>query len=206
MYPTHHAVVYIGHQNFVGSDFLLSYQSTHDVITQKFTEFRIADARQLIEWAYATPPTHTRQVFVVIAESIALEAQHALLKLLEEPPAISSFVFVLPHDILIPTLRSRCLIHTATTAIEPEMLTEFADFTKQSISNRLATIATLADKKDAAAYHDLKRGLLHYMEQVDNRMSKQKREHLHWLLLQMALRGASQKMLWEEVAFTLAVE
>jgi hypothetical protein len=49
-------------------------------------------------------------------------------------------------------------------------------------------------------------GLLSYIDANTSSLPVAQKSVLHWLTQQMLLRGASQKMLWEEVAFTLPVE
>ena len=59
--------------------------------------------------AYRPFEGRRRAVIVDDAHALNLEAQNALLKTLEEPPAASVFVLVTDRpDVLLPTVRSRC--------------------------------------------------------------------------------------------------
>jgi len=57
-----------------------------------------------------TNPGGTRMVIVDQADALTVEAQNALLKLIEEPPPATTFVLVAGQlEQLLPTVRSRCV-------------------------------------------------------------------------------------------------
>ncbi len=66
---------------------------------------------QIIKEAYVRPFHAGRKVFVIEnSEALTLEAQNALLKILEEPPAYAVFLLLSPTtDQLLQTVLSRCL-------------------------------------------------------------------------------------------------
>ena len=71
---------------------------------------KVDQVREAIERS-AYRPFEGRRRVVIIDEADALvpEAQNALLKTLEEPPAASMFVLITSRpDVLLPTVRSRC--------------------------------------------------------------------------------------------------
>ncbi len=71
---------------------------------------KIEQVRDVVERAGYRPFEGRRRVVIVDdAEALVTQAQHALLKTLEEPPSASVFVLVssMP-DALLPTVRSRC--------------------------------------------------------------------------------------------------
>ena len=205
MYPTHHALLYIGNDSFNVSDFEKEREETHDVIVQRYAELRINDARSLISMATQSPMHKSKQCFVVLADSIAIEAQNALLKVLEEPPAVSSFVFVLPLNTLLPTLRSRFMIMGDESVVYAQS-TDFLEFLACDVPTRLAMISTLHEKKKTAELISLREGLLNYLKINRRRMSTVRQTRIHWLITQMPLRGSSSKMLWDDTAFTLPIE
>jgi DNA polymerase-3 subunit delta' len=71
---------------------------------------KIDPVRQVLRRAGYRPFDGRHRVIVIDgAEALEVAAQQALLKMLEEPPAATSFVLITPHpDVLLPTIRSRC--------------------------------------------------------------------------------------------------
>lgn len=76
----------------------------------KKTSIRIARSRAIIQRANTKPFGSTHNVFVIVrADLMREEAQNALLKLVEEPPAPCVFVFTAENpDAILFTIRSRC--------------------------------------------------------------------------------------------------
>lgn len=73
-------------------------------------QFDIEQARNLTQWS-RRKPFGERKVHVVQTQTILLEAQHALLKTLEEPAENTHFIFILPSvQTILPTVRSRVQI------------------------------------------------------------------------------------------------
>jgi DNA polymerase-3 subunit delta' len=71
---------------------------------------KVDQVREAIDRAAYRPFEGRRRVVIVdVADAMVAEAQNALLKTLEEPPAGSMFVLVTARpDMLLPTVRSRC--------------------------------------------------------------------------------------------------
>lgn len=71
---------------------------------------KVDQVREVVERTAYRPFEGRRRVVIVDdAEALMAEAQNALLKTLEEPPAASMFVLVTARpDDLLPTVRSRC--------------------------------------------------------------------------------------------------
>ncbi len=78
---------------------------------KKFERFGVDDARALITLASLKNLKET--VYFLAIVSITTEAQQVLLKLLEEPQEGTTFVILLPHGVLLPTVRSRMMEWTA---------------------------------------------------------------------------------------------
>ncbi len=96
-------------------------------------------------------------VFIPQAEKITFEAQNALLKTLEEPPAHSLIILVSPHqNQLLPTIISRCEIHQLVpdSSLNPQFITLqkniYSTITNQSIGQRINFISQYSGAKISA--------------------------------------------------------
>ena len=74
-------------------------------------EISVKQARELRQEVWVTPNEAARKVFLIPeADSMNTEAQNALLKVLEEPPAYAAFLLLGRNPgAFLPTVRSRCL-------------------------------------------------------------------------------------------------
>ncbi len=172
-----------------------------EVVCLKGVVFSIGEVRKLIEMAYQKPINKEYRLFLIDAHSIAIEAQHALLKILEEPPKTSKFIFVLQSKSqLLPTLLSRVSLEESKT----ESLSEgaFSDFVTMAIGQRLEYIAKITKDKNDDILRSLERGLIDYVQLIKVlELKKTILDSLQYL----QLRGASKKMVWEELSLTLPV-
>jgi len=87
---------------------------------------KMGQVRQVIHAAYFRPPVEARRSISVITSSAFMtEAANSLLKVLEEPPEYTSLILLSenPQE-LLPTIRSRAILHTlgALPAAELEAL------------------------------------------------------------------------------------
>jgi hypothetical protein len=87
----------------------LAAQGNPDVIVLAYGLFSVEDARAVAGFA-AQAPVGERKVILIRAARLFHEAQNALLKLFEEPPAGTTLILAIPSEgMLLPTLRSRLL-------------------------------------------------------------------------------------------------
>ncbi len=116
----HHAYFLEGSQSLL--DALVEDARTHlgfvgehspDVHVRAFEKFGIDESRWLTDVG-ALKSASGRALFVLGIASITPEAQQALLKLLEEPQEGSIYVVLVPHGVLLPTVRSRMMQYTST--------------------------------------------------------------------------------------------
>ncbi len=79
-----------------------------DLYMRAYRSFGIDDARELRDRAQRKALMREGRIFAIFAPGMTADAQNALLKVIEEPPASAIFFVIVssPHT-LLPTLRSR---------------------------------------------------------------------------------------------------
>ena len=87
---------------------------------------KLGQVRQVIHVAYYRPPVESRRTFTIFTSSAFMkEAANSLLKVLEEPPPHTSLILLTenPQE-LLPTIRSRAVLHRlgALPAVDLEAL------------------------------------------------------------------------------------
>jgi DNA polymerase III delta prime subunit len=121
-----------------------------DVVVLQYELFSVSDARRVSELAAGAPFAGESKVLVITASRAYHEAQNALLKIFEEPPAGTYLFLVLPTlGGLLPTLRSRVSILSASARNSSTAETADAKaFIQSSKEKRSAIIKKLTSGKD----------------------------------------------------------
>ncbi|MBP9669453.1 MAG: hypothetical protein KBE09_04150, partial [Candidatus Pacebacteria bacterium] len=149
----HHAYLFTGstdaHQQAL--DFLsargISVSGSADVVYRAYDRLGIDDVLQIVQRSITRPVDLPRRVVVLNFADATTEAQNALLKLLEEPPAPSVFFIVTPSPhTLLPTLRSR--LSEVVDASGSGLPREVREFVGASVQARLEIIKELLATKD----------------------------------------------------------
>jgi DNA polymerase-3 subunit delta' len=84
---------------------------------------KMGQVRQVIHVAYYRPPVESRRTFTIFTSSAFMrEAANSLLKVLEEPPEHTSLILLTenPQE-LLPTIRSRAVVHRLGALPTPEL-------------------------------------------------------------------------------------
>lgn len=197
---SHHALlfVHVGIEELPVED---AYkQPSQDVTHIVLERFGIDDARALTKQAFQRPLALDKRVFVLVLQEITTEAQNALLKLFEEPPATAVFYILVEREgVLLPTLRSRLQL-----VQNKEQATESADssFLQLSLAEQLDHVATLAKEKDKEAIEVLL-GIVEKEIAVNPQMHQKTLSSLLFVRSYMGFSGASSKMLLEELVLSL---
>jgi DNA polymerase III delta prime subunit len=174
-----------------------------DLYERSFGAFGIDDARALSERA-SLRALGKRRVFLIAVDSISPEAQNALLKTLEEPPAGALFFFLHPApQTLLPTVRSRVQIIDLPHRIKTSGAIDIDAFLKATPAKRLDIVKPLLEKSE-----DDKRDLgeiLAFLSALEETLyaNKASAEALHALYRARKYigdRGALVKPLLEKVA------
>ena len=179
--------------------------ATPEMYVEVFREEKlgIEDVRRLIEKANLMPMNGaTQQLLVVATPLITVEAQQALLKIVEEPPETTRFRFVVPIGMrLLPTLLSRFSV--ADVEIDNSATEEFAQFAEASIGERMTQIEVATREKDTTWQTAIKNGLVTHLKQNQGEYTAEQLTSLAYVASTLLTRGASNKFLLEELALTI---
>jgi len=119
-----------------------------DLYVRTYQRFGIDDALELRERAALRPTRGMRRIFVIATPNMTNEAQNALLKTLEEPPADAMFFFLIPApETLLSTLRSRAQMLSLDSA-RAETLVDAERFVAASPQKRLDMLKPLLEKDE----------------------------------------------------------
>jgi DNA polymerase-3 subunit delta' len=200
----HHAYLYRV-QN-VESKEIASFIKTLEVEDVDYFQpepFGIDDVRELTTKAFSRPTSGSTKLIVVLLKSITVEAQQALLKLLEEPPKSTAFVFCVPHSLyLLPTLLSRFYQPSGFERIANSNST-FSEFCALNLADRFAEISDRLLKKDKALVDELKQSLVNWLVAKPKNLKNEDIAWYYYIAEHLQTRGASNKMLLEELALSI---
>jgi len=225
---THHAYFLEGETNLLRevSDDVRAREhikaNDPDFLERAYEKFGVEEAAELKTLA-SFRAAGAKSFFIIAISSITIEAQQALLKLLEEPRLGLTLLLVVPHGMLLPTLRSRMLEypHNPNSAAQkvlgsslrtqPDIFAQQSlDFLKAPNKARSATITELL--KDDECTRERVRAFLNGLEVelhaklVESQGKKEFREALEDVARVRSYAGdrsPSFKMLLEHLALAL---
>ncbi len=208
----HHAYVIEGQkdrvipqlQQFAEATLGLTTLGNPDFVLLDLETFTIDDSRNLYD-RQLRKALGERKVFIISLRFMAVEAQNALLKVLEEPTAGTHFFFIVPRaDMFLPTIRSRVLT-IATGEIDTESsVKEAKAFLKASPAERLAQIKVMIEDKETSKGRAI--DLLRAIEQILAENPEKNKEALAQVLQAEKYiqdRSSSIKLLLEHVALVV---
>jgi len=172
-----------------------------DLYVRTYAQFGIDEARELRERASSRAISGLRRVFIIAAPGMTNEAQNALLKTLEEPPAGAVLIFIVPSpETLLPTLRSRAQTLLVGNEREGEELVDVKKFLAATSQKRLDMLAPLLEKGE-----DEKRdvgAILGFLSSVEQSLKKNPAglTAVYRARKYIADKGALVKPLLEQVA------
>jgi hypothetical protein len=125
----------------------MSLTGNPDILIERHGLFSVDDARRIAAKAELVPMKGETKLFIISANRIFHEAQNAMLKLFEEPPAGTTLVLVIPSEgNLLYTLRSR-LLPLPVKSEEGEVISEEAQtFIKGNEKAREKVVEEILDE------------------------------------------------------------
>ncbi len=205
MHSTHHAQLFFVSDSTETPFDMAALEAESEVFTFTAETFSIGEVRALIEAAYTRPFEKATRTIIVRANAIGIEAQNALLKILEEPPITTRFILVLRQgSLVLPTVLSRVQLMTVTGGVASISTGAFDAFLAASFAERMTQIATSTKNKDTDTLSALYTGLSVWLTSATS-LSVNLRSQVLWCQSMLTLHGASKKMLWEEIALALPV-
>lgn len=203
--PNHHAVLYVGADRTVIRSIIAELEVSYTVTLIERASFAISDSRLFIDDMYRTSSTAKSRAFVLVCGDITVEAEQALLKVLEEPIGNARVVLCVPPEVvLLPTLLSRLQrasgISTEVYVVSPE----FIDWNTLPIAGKLQAIEVRLKAKDENWVEAIARGATTYLAQYYTEYPPDVAASLLRTLGLIGTRGASSKLLLEEIALSFS--
>ena len=216
----HHTYLYFGSTDLLPAlaahaRKIFNFPDLHspDVRILSYEKFVIEESRALRESAQMRSVSG-RSLFIIAAASMTSEAQQALLKLFEEPQESTIFVLLVPHGMIIPTLRSRMTtyIYQGLTLIDISRLNLAKTFLAMTHTARSAEIAKMLKNEENA--RERVRDFINALEQAlhtaltKSKGKKEFREGLEDIAnvrSYLSDRSPSLKMLLEHLALALPI-
>jgi hypothetical protein len=210
MKAPHHAVVFEGDPEpsllaaraYVEEVLGMSLTQNPDLSYLTLPRITIEEARLLKESASQQPLGHIR-AFIIVCDTILVEAQNALLKILEEPSERTHFVLVLPTvETLLPTVRSR-LHHAGRFMTEDVIHTEAKAFLEASYKERMKMIEDIVEDKDRVKARTFITSLLSLVHEGGVEKNTEALKDLALAADYIQDRSSSVKYLLQHIAVTL---
>lgn len=183
-----------------------------DVSTLRYGLFSVADARKVAEVIAGAPFAGKHKVVIIAASRAYHEAQNALLKIFEEPPAGIYLFLVLPTlGSLLPTLRSR--VHVLASHVGHPMSyipEEVQEFMKASKEKRSALIKKLATGRDDEERREHREEAIALVNGIEEALRRNGLEQYAATLREIAIfrghlydRSAPVKMILEHLSLVI---
>ena len=207
--PHHACVCYLKSSVFSDADFYFNKNSV-DVFYKFSDSIGIDDILEIKQFASRNPVAQEVVTLAVECNKVTQQAQNALLKVLEDPPVKTQFVFfVSSKSVFIPTVHSR--LHDVTAYFKDEYETnvlsgelsrssQVTDFIKNTYKERLAFIDSMVKAEKIDDFIDVLKS-----EHSEISIDASDKAALSFVMQNIYQPGASKKMLLEYLALHLSV-
>jgi DNA polymerase III delta prime subunit len=221
---SHHAYLLVG-TSFLHTDLFSLLEEVHqipihanpDFYNRRYETFAIDDSRE-IRSLHDTRPIGIsgKKIFILTMNGATVEAQNALLKLLEEPAEYAHFFLIVPSEhLLLPTIKSRMLTIRNEKAegsqdeSGKQLKDEAQKFLKLSPAKRLESVKKLMEditkekktKQDAISFLNAIQAVVYEKEGVKKGMKAL--DAIEQARMYLNDRAPSAKMLLEYVALSI---
>jgi DNA polymerase III delta prime subunit len=179
-------------------------RESEEVISNTYEKLGIDEVRTLTEEAYRRPNAgFTNKCIFTKSNFVTVEAQQALLKILEEPPEHCRFLLVIPTGMtLLPTVLSRVVVEEYVATVDT---VDFVVFLKETLAERLQAIEGALKSKNTVWQRNIKAGLIEYLR-AESLVDAAQLSNLDFIARHLLTRGASNKFLLEHLALTLPLK
>ena len=206
--PLHHAYILEGDAETLLSSLLIfleeelsfAVRGNPDFRHDSYETFGIDESRMLKE-AQTHKNINGRRVFIVSFSFITSEAQHALLKVLEEPSSDALFFFIVPsRGVFIPTVLSRtCVVGCSSPALKGAV--DMQAFLSGGTAMRFTALKSIIEEKD-------KKNTLSFLNELQTVLYKERNTESSVFVLKeiescrnyLNSRAPSVKMILEHIA------
>ena len=199
----HHAYVFLG---FDAIEVLRAFanacdvpiEGNPDIVHVVYDTCGIDEVRAL-QSELRTKAFSQHRIALCEAQGLLYEAQHALLKLLEEPTAHTHILFVLPRaQMILDTVRSRVVLLK-----KPQTEERAGSFAHKTPGEKLKNIEQLLKKEDPALIEVFLRDVEYFCKD-DTVRARRIVPHLFEVRRALSMRGTSKKQLLESVALLIS--
>lgn len=201
---------------WVARELQMPLKGNPDVAVLRYRLFSVEDARRVAELAAGAPFSGEYKVVIVAADRVYHEAQNALLKLFEEPPAGMHFFLVLPTlGGVLPTLLSRVSVLKGDMVPPDSPISDMTTaFIEGSKEKRSAIIKKLVSGKDEDARREQRDEVIQLVNDIEaiayTALHEKKQKALTALLSDIAVlreylyaRSAPVRMILEHLSIVL---
>ncbi len=221
----HHANLIVGKtdsKNFVAKilkkDFNFDVSKNPDYYIFESENFGIDDARFFEKWSIGKPLIGDTKVSLLISETITIEAQNALLKVLEEPKQGNfTFINITDSGNFLPTFLSRVRVIDFNSSEYSDLnisqnhndsgILEAQKFIDASVGKRLSSVKNLVKKENKTKTKELVTNILKAFYNKKRKLTKEELLELKKILKAekyIKMRGSSSRMIIEWLASVLS--
>lgn len=206
MNSTHHAQVFRSLSETDLSTLKEKFKRDTELLIIESNALNMDEVRQLINSAHRRPVGFDTKTIMVITNKFSVEAVgHALLKILEEPPVSTRFVFCIPETLqLLPTMASR--VEEVRSGKDTQQSNIWPDFLGMTYALRLDYIAKGFLKKDPNWEKELFLAFTNWVNSNSFKQAGLKQEaklQISDYLGYLTEPGASKKMLYEAISLLI---